>query len=70
MQTSVDFFLQNPAENETYYEHQKTPTCAKYSHTGFYICSGDILGNVRIWDTTQKEHILKVRSLHVNILNA
>ena len=56
------YFLQNGVENEIYYQHQKSPTCAKYSTSGFYICSGDATGNVRIWDTTQKEHILKVRS--------
>ena len=32
---------------------------AKYSPSGFYICSADVSGKVRIWDTTQKEHILK-----------
>src|SRR5690606_19693992 len=36
-----------------------TATVAKYSPSGFYICSADISGKVRIWDTTQKEHILK-----------
>ncbi len=34
-------------------------TVAKYSPSGFYICSADQSGKVRIWDTTQKEHILK-----------
>jgi len=32
---------------------------AKYSPSGFYIASADITGKVRIWDTTQKEHLLK-----------
>lgn len=51
--------VENPAESDFYYDHQKTPTCAKYATSGFYICSGDAIGNVRIWDTTQKEHLLK-----------
>ena len=32
---------------------------AKYSPSGFYIASGDKSGKVRIWDTVNKEHILK-----------
>lgn len=32
---------------------------AKYSPSGFYIASGDQSGKVRIWDTVNKEHILK-----------
>ena len=48
-------------KNFQYTEHQKRPTVAKYSPSGNYICSGDAGGNVRIWDTTQETHILKVR---------
>lgn len=32
---------------------------AKYSPSGFYIASGDQSGKIRIWDTVNKEHILK-----------
>ena len=32
---------------------------AKYSPSGFYIASADKSGKVRIWDTINKEHILK-----------
>ena len=32
---------------------------AKYSPSGFYIASADKSGKVRIWDTVNKEHILK-----------
>lgn len=34
---------------------------ARYSTSGFYIASGDVNGNVRIWDTTQAENILKCK---------
>ncbi|CAK8688705.1 unnamed protein product [Clavelina lepadiformis] len=51
--------IENPMEFDGYYAHQKPPTCAKYSPSGFYICSGDSSGKIRIWDTTQAEHILK-----------
>lgn len=32
---------------------------AKYAPSGFYIASGDVSGKLRIWDTTQREHLLK-----------
>ena len=43
-----------------YFEHTCQTTCAQYSPSGYYIASGDVQGNVRIWDTTQKEHPLKI----------
>ena len=52
--------LANPLDTDIYYEHTNETTCAKYSPSGYYICSGDSQGNVRIWDTTQKEHPLKL----------
>lgn len=51
--------LQNPHIADQYTEHTANVTVAKYSPSGFYIASGDVNGNVRIWDTTQAEHILK-----------
>jgi WD40 repeat protein len=50
----------NPLAADMYYEHTCQTTVAKYSPSGFYIASGDIQGNLRIWDTTQKEHPLKI----------
>ncbi|KAG8195533.1 hypothetical protein JTE90_019521 [Oedothorax gibbosus] len=44
---------------DIYTEHSVRTTVAKYSPSGFYIASADQSGKVRIWDTTQKEHILK-----------
>ncbi|GFT79995.1 actin-interacting protein 1 [Nephila pilipes] len=51
--------IENPGIADIYTEHCTQTTCAKYSPSGFYIASADISGKVRIWDTTQKEHILK-----------
>lgn len=51
--------IANPSICEVYTEHSQPTTVAKYSPSGFYIASADNTGKVRIWDTTQKEHILK-----------
>eukprot|EP01105_Mastigella_eilhardi_P023890 TRINITY_DN6102_c0_g1_i1.p1 TRINITY_DN6102_c0_g1~~TRINITY_DN6102_c0_g1_i1.p1 ORF type:complete len:601 (-),score=195.13 TRINITY_DN6102_c0_g1_i1:159-1961(-) len=51
--------VENLRSGDLYYEHPCQPTVAKYSPSGFYIASGDVQGNIRIWDTTQKEHPLK-----------
>lgn len=51
--------IENPAIADIYTEHSTQTAVAKYSPSGFYICSADQSGKVRIWDTTQKEHILK-----------
>uniref|UniRef100_A0A646QD15 Actin-interacting protein 1 n=1 Tax=Hemiscolopendra marginata TaxID=943146 RepID=A0A646QD15_9MYRI len=51
--------IANPAISDVYTEHSTLTTVAKYSPSGFYIASGDQSGKIRIWDTTQKEHLLK-----------
>ncbi|XP_053207066.1 actin-interacting protein 1-like [Panonychus citri] len=51
--------IEHPEIAEIYTEHSAQTTVAKYSPSGFYIASADQSGKVRIWDTTQKEHILK-----------
>lgn len=51
--------LQNPTQCYMYNEHSKNPTAAVFSPSGYYCCSGDIYGKVRVWDTTQETHILK-----------
>jgi len=52
--------LKDSLKCEMYVEHSHQATVARYAPSGFYIASGDIAGNVRIWDTTQAEHILKI----------
>lgn len=51
--------MQNPAISDIYTEHSCAVNVAKYSPSGFYIASADQSGKVRIWDTVNKEHILK-----------
>eukprot|EP00004_Rigifila_ramosa_P024479 TRINITY_DN710_c0_g1_i4.p1 TRINITY_DN710_c0_g1~~TRINITY_DN710_c0_g1_i4.p1 ORF type:complete len:490 (-),score=93.97 TRINITY_DN710_c0_g1_i4:440-1909(-) len=51
--------LANPLIVDVYSEHPCATTVARYAPSRFYIASADEQGNVRIWDTTQKEHILK-----------
>lgn len=51
--------IDNPAISDVYTEHSCAVNVAKYSPSGFYIASGDSSGKVRIWDTVNKEHILK-----------
>ncbi|KAG9306599.1 hypothetical protein G9A89_004796 [Geosiphon pyriformis] len=51
--------LSNPAIATEYTGHAAPTTVARYSPSGYYIASGDINGNIRIWDTTQAEQILK-----------
>ncbi|KAF2069447.1 hypothetical protein CYY_009240 [Polysphondylium violaceum] len=52
--------MNNLLEADMYYEHPAATTVAKYSPSGNYIASGDVQGNLRIWDTINKEHILKI----------
>ncbi|KAF7232484.1 hypothetical protein EG68_09118 [Paragonimus skrjabini miyazakii] len=51
--------LKNPSKNDMYTQHSGTVNVAKYSPSGFYIASADKFGKIRIWDTSNKEHILK-----------
>ncbi|XP_064199929.1 WD repeat-containing protein 1 [Anguilla rostrata] len=51
--------IDNPAIADIYTEHAHQVHVAKYAPSGFYIASGDASGKIRIWDTTQKEHLLK-----------
>ncbi|MCL4128450.1 UNVERIFIED_CONTAM: hypothetical protein GTU68_035864 [Idotea baltica] len=51
--------LADPSISEVYTEHSVPVTVAKYAPSGYYICSGDQHGKVRIWDTINEEHILK-----------
>ncbi|KAF5901470.1 WD repeat-containing protein 1, partial [Clarias magur] len=51
--------IDNPSIADIYTEHPHQVIVAKYAPSGFYIASGDVSGKIRIWDTTQKEHLLK-----------
>ncbi|XP_045607289.1 actin-interacting protein 1 isoform X2 [Procambarus clarkii] len=51
--------IEDPAIADVYTEHSIQVNVAQYAPSGFYICSGDQHGKVRIWDTINPEHILK-----------
>ncbi|XP_018025987.1 actin-interacting protein 1-like isoform X2 [Hyalella azteca] len=51
--------IKNPSVSEIYTEHSVPVTVAKWAPSGYYICSADIHGKVRIWDTVNAEHVLK-----------
>ncbi|GCB62229.1 hypothetical protein scyTo_0013042 [Scyliorhinus torazame] len=51
--------IDNPEIADIYTEHAHHVQVAQYAPSGYYIASGDISGKIRIWDTTQKEHLLK-----------
>jgi len=51
--------LASPQMSDIYTQHSCQVNVAKYSPSGFYIASADKSGKVRIWDTVNKEHILK-----------
>ena len=38
----------------------QSTTVARISPSGFYCASGDVAGNIRIWDVTQPENVLKL----------
>ncbi|KAI8643689.1 WD40-repeat-containing domain protein [Parasitella parasitica] len=51
--------LENPSIATEYTGHRARTTVARYSPSGYYMATGDINGNVRVWDTINEEHILK-----------
>ncbi|KAI9217823.1 WD40-repeat-containing domain protein [Blastocladiella britannica] len=51
--------LAHPEIASEYVGHSHAVGVARYSPSGYYIASGDVRGNVRIWDATQPEQILK-----------
>ncbi|OMJ29758.1 putative WD repeat-containing protein [Smittium culicis] len=51
--------LENPSQTFVYSGHTVQTTVAAFSPSGFYVASGDVNGNVRIWDTVGEDHILK-----------
>ncbi|KAK4313062.1 hypothetical protein Pmani_015581 [Petrolisthes manimaculis] len=51
--------IEDSAIADVYTEHSIQVNLAKYAPSGFYICSADQHGKVRIWDTINPEHILK-----------
>lgn len=52
--------VNDPLDSDVYTQHTADVGVAKYAPSGYYIASGDATGKVRIWDTVNKEHILKI----------
>jgi WD40 repeat protein len=52
--------VQHTSLAHAYTQHTQTTTVARISPSGYYAASGDIAGNVRIWDITQAENGLKL----------
>ncbi|KAG2236851.1 hypothetical protein INT48_002664 [Thamnidium elegans] len=51
--------LENPSIATEYVGHKAQTSVARFSPSGYYMASGDVNGNIRIWDTVNEEHILK-----------
>lgn len=51
--------LEDPSHAVQYTGHTQTTTVAKFSPSGYYVASGDVAGNVRIWACDSSEQILK-----------
>ncbi|KAF8609737.1 WD40 repeat-like protein [Ceratobasidium sp. AG-I] len=51
--------LASPAFAVTYSQHVQPATVARISPSGYYCASGDIAGNVRVWDIAGTDQILK-----------
>jgi WD40 repeat protein len=52
--------LKNPLTTELYTDHAHSVTAARFSPSGYYVCSGDEQGNVRIWATDNKDKTTKL----------
>ncbi|RKP08018.1 WD40-repeat-containing domain protein [Thamnocephalis sphaerospora] len=57
--TVVIHDLADAANSAMYVGHKAQTTVARLSPTGYYVASADVQGNVRVWDATQPEQILK-----------
>ncbi|RKP03286.1 hypothetical protein CXG81DRAFT_17140 [Caulochytrium protostelioides] len=59
--------LDDPSKAHVYSQHAAAATVARYAPSGYYIASGDVAGNIRIWDTTNlEETILKTETRAFN----
>lgn len=51
--------IKDPSKSLQYTGHTQNVTVAKFSPSGYYVASGDVLGNVKIWSCDGEEQILK-----------
>ena len=54
--------LADPSKCVQYSQHTQPVNVAKFSPSGYYIASGDVAGNVRIWDCVGEDQVLKNES--------
>jgi WD repeat-containing protein 1 (actin-interacting protein 1) len=52
--------LKDPLKVDWYTEHFAEVTAARVSPSGYYVCSGDSQGNVRVWSCTNQDKTLKI----------
>ena len=58
--TQVRRSQQHTDLSHAYTQHTQPTTVARFSPSGYYAASGDVAGNVRIWDVTNPENIIKL----------
>lgn len=51
--------VKNPEVSMQYTKHTFPTTVAKFSPSGFYIASGDMGGNIKVWDATGEDMVTK-----------
>ncbi|KAJ2707713.1 WD40 repeat-like protein [Coemansia sp. IMI 203386] len=51
--------LENLEKAWEYTGHTQQTTMARFAPSGYFVASGDVMGNVRIWDAENEEHRLK-----------
>ncbi|KAK9457460.1 WD40-repeat-containing domain protein [Dipodascopsis uninucleata] len=54
--------VEKPSESTQFGAHTASTTVAKFAPTGYYVASGDLSGNVKVWDsssTTEDPEIIK-----------
>ncbi|KAF9053801.1 WD40 repeat-like protein [Hymenopellis radicata] len=51
--------LNNPSQSVAYVGHVQNASVARISPSGYYCASGDVTGNVRVWDTVGEDQTLK-----------
>jgi WD40 repeat protein len=51
--------IANPGIADIFTGHSYATSVAQYAPSGYYIASGDVNGYLKIWDTTNKEHLVK-----------
>jgi WD repeat-containing protein 1 (actin-interacting protein 1) len=52
--------LKDPLKVDWYTEHFAEVTAARVAPSGYYVCSGDSQGNVRVWSCTNQDKTLKI----------